>query len=114
MLVHRTRVFPYLDALPDLVERSPRSILRLIDRRHVLALGTREWGPYDMRLAAEYLEQARHFESIAKQEKDLRTRRSLEKQADAYRKRAEARARQLGISLSTRDVATAASVDEFA
>ena len=67
-----------------------------------------------MRLAAEYLEQARHFECLAKQEKDLRVRRGLEKQADAYRQRAEARARQLGISLPGRAVAAAAPVDEFA
>jgi hypothetical protein len=67
-----------------------------------------------MRLAVEYLEQARHFASLAKQEKDLRRRRGLEKEADAYRQRAEARARQLGISLPTCALVAATPVDEFA
>ncbi len=67
-----------------------------------------------MRLAAEYLEHARHFECLARQEKDLRLRRSLQEQAEAYRELAEARAKQLGILLPARAVAAAAPVDEFA
>lgn len=55
-----------------------------------------------MRLVAKYLEQARRFDCIAKQEKNLQLRRGFREQADVYRKLAEARARQLGISLSTR------------
>jgi hypothetical protein len=67
-----------------------------------------------MRLAAEYLEQARHFECLARQEENLRLRRSLEKQAEAYRKLAGDRAKKLGIVLPPRAVAAAAPVDEFA
>jgi hypothetical protein len=66
-----------------------------------------------MRLAAEYLEHARHFECLARQEENPRQRRSLENQAEAYRKLAEDRAKKLGIVLPPRAVA-AASVDEFA
>jgi hypothetical protein len=54
-----------------------------------------------MRLTAEYLEQARHFECIARQEDDLQQRRDLEKRADVYRKLSEARARKLGITATT-------------
>ena len=67
-----------------------------------------------MRLTAEYLEQARHFECIAGQEQNLPLRRGYEKQADAYRKLAEARAKKLGISLASGTIAAAAHVDEFA
>jgi hypothetical protein len=67
-----------------------------------------------MRLAAEYLEQARHFECLARQEENLRLRRGFEKQAEAYRKLAWARAKQLGILLPTQAVAAAAPLDEFA
>jgi hypothetical protein len=76
--------------------------------------GAAEWGRSCMRLAAEYLEQARHFECIARQEEDLRLRRGLQEQADAYRKLAEARARQLGMPLPTQAAVVAAAVDEFA
>ena len=67
-----------------------------------------------MRLAAEYLEQARHFECLAKQEQNLRLRRDLAKQADAYRKLAEDRFKRLGMSLPMRAVVGTARVDEFA
>jgi len=70
-----------------------------------------------MKLVAEYLEQARHFACIASQEKDLRRRRGFERQADTYRKLAEARAKQLGRPLPTVAVAVAvdaAPVGEFA
>jgi len=66
-----------------------------------------------MRLIAEYLEQARHFECIAKQEQDVQLRRGLEKQAGAYRQLAKARAEQLGLSLPAAAVA-AAPMYEFA
>jgi hypothetical protein len=66
-----------------------------------------------MRLVAEYLEQVRHFECIAAQEQNLRLRRGLEKQADAYRRLAEVRAKQLGVALPATTKA-AALMDECA
>jgi hypothetical protein len=54
-----------------------------------------------MRLVAEYLEQARHFESIAAQEHYLPLRRGFERQADAYRRLAVVKAKQLGMPLPT-------------
>jgi hypothetical protein len=63
-------------------------------------------GMFDMRLVAKYLEQARHFDCIAEQEKNLRLRRGFKKQAEVYRKLAQARAKQLGISLPARVAAT--------
>ncbi len=66
-----------------------------------------------MRLTAEYLEQARHFDCIAREENGWQLRREFEQRADAYRKLAEARAKKLGISLAA--PATAAErVDEVA
>jgi hypothetical protein len=67
-----------------------------------------------MRLAAEYLEQARHFECLARQEENARLRRGFQKQADAYRKLAEDRANRLGILLPAQAVAAAAPVDQVA
>jgi hypothetical protein len=54
-----------------------------------------------VRLVAKYLAQARYFECIAKQEENSTLRRGFEKQANVYRKLAQARANQLGISLGT-------------
>ena len=67
-----------------------------------------------MRLAAEYLEQARHFECLATQEQNLRLRRDFAKQAGAYRKLAAERFKRLGITLPERAVAGTAPADEFA
>ena len=67
-----------------------------------------------MRLAAEYLEQARHFECLAKQEQNLRLRRDFTKQADAFRKLAAERFKRLGMTLPARAAASTAPVDEFA
>jgi len=55
-----------------------------------------------MRLTAEYLEQARHFECIAREEEDLQLRSDLKKQADVFRKLAATRAKKLGIALDPR------------
>lgn len=65
-----------------------------------------------MKLVVEYLEQVRHFECIATQEKNARVKRQLERQADAYRHLAAARAKQLGMPLPA--TADAAPMDEYA
>ena len=57
-----------------------------------------------MRLVAKYLRQALHFSCLAERENNLRLRRRFEKQVDVYRKLAQARAKQLGISLPSRAV----------
>ena len=46
-----------------------------------------------MKILAEYLEKAIHFEQMAAREKDATLKASLAKQAEAYRKLAEERAR---------------------
>jgi hypothetical protein len=56
-----------------------------------------------MRLIAEYLEHARHFERMAAQERNLRRRGALKRQAAAYRRLAEMRAKHLGLSIPARD-----------
>jgi hypothetical protein len=66
-----------------------------------------------MKLVVEYLEQVRHFECIAAQEKNSRMKRELERQADAYRRLAADRAKKLEMPLpATGDAA--APMDEYA
>jgi len=55
-----------------------------------------------MKIVAEYLEHARHFELIAAGEKKPNLRIALERQALMYRRRAEVRANQLGNPLRDR------------
>jgi hypothetical protein len=50
-----------------------------------------------MKMLAEYLEKAIHFERMAAQEKDAAFKASLEKQAAAYRKLAAERAKQYNL-----------------
>jgi hypothetical protein len=59
-----------------------------------------------MKLIIEYLEQVRHFECIAAQEKNIRLKRRLERQANAYRRFAEIRAKQLDTPLPATTNAT--------
>jgi len=49
-----------------------------------------------MKLVAEYLADAQKFERLAAEEKDEDLKLSFLQQADAYRKLAEKRARELG------------------
>jgi len=74
------------------------AILRSLSTQYVLSLCVREW-EFSVRLVAKYFEQARRFDCIAEQEKNLRLKRGFKEQAEAYRKLAQARAKQLGISL---------------
>ena len=55
-----------------------------------------------MKLVTEYLEQAVHFEQLAREETDPKLKADLEKQAMAYHKLAADRARQLGQKLPER------------
>lgn len=105
--VQRTQVFPQLDALAELVDG-------LLGTQGNACCTHANGDDHDMRLAAEYLEQARHFELLAKQEQNLRLRRDLAKQADAYRKLAAARFKRLGMTLPGRGAASTAAADEFA
>lgn len=50
-----------------------------------------------MKMLAEYLEKAIHFERMAAAEKDPKLRADLEKQAIAYRKLAGDRAKQMNV-----------------
>ena len=56
-----------------------------------------------MKLIAEYLERAHQFERMAAAEKDSKLKADLEKQALDYRKLAEKRAKQTGLSLPKND-----------
>ena len=49
-------------------------------------------------MIAEYLEHALQFERLAAEEKDAQLKADLEKQANAYRKLAEERAKKLGLA----------------
>ena len=51
-----------------------------------------------MKMLAEYLEHALQFEKMAAAETNVEFKASLEKQAVAYRKLAEERAKRLGLS----------------
>lgn len=51
-----------------------------------------------MKMLAEYLETAVHFERMAAEEKDPTLKADFEKQAAAYRKLAEKRAKQYNIT----------------
>jgi hypothetical protein len=55
-----------------------------------------------MKMLAEYLEKAIHFETMAAQEKDPTLKAELEKQARAYRKLAERRAKEYNLDLPHR------------
>ncbi len=55
-----------------------------------------EWG-CDMKWIAEYIEHAIRFEHLAALERNPEVRAKLEKQAVAYRKLAEDRAKQIGV-----------------
>jgi hypothetical protein len=72
------------------------AILRSVSTQYVLHLA-HENGIFHMRLVAKYLERARYFECLAKQEENLRLKRGFKKQTDVYRKLAQARAKQLGV-----------------
>lgn len=54
-----------------------------------------------MKLIAEYLERAHQFERMAAAEPDSRLRADFEKQAEAYHKLAEKRAKETGLPLPT-------------
>lgn len=56
-----------------------------------------------MKLIAEYLERAHQFERMAAAEVDSRLKADFEKQAEAYRKLAEKRARETGLPMPTAD-----------
>jgi hypothetical protein len=59
------------------------------------------WGRPAVKMLAEYQEHALEFEHMAANEKDPQVKAQLERQAAAYRKLAEARAKALGITLPT-------------
>jgi hypothetical protein len=50
-----------------------------------------------MKMLAEYLDTAMKFEQLAAAEKDPKTKAEFEKQAAAYRKLAEKRAKEYGL-----------------
>jgi hypothetical protein len=52
-----------------------------------------------MKMLAEYLENAIKFEKMAAEEKDAKLREHFEKQAVAYRKLAEKRAKEYGLKM---------------
>jgi hypothetical protein len=52
-----------------------------------------------MKMLADYLEKAIEFETMATQEKDPALKAELEKQATAYRKLAEKRAKEYGLKM---------------
>jgi hypothetical protein len=52
-----------------------------------------------MKMLAEYLENAIKFEHMAAQEKDAKLKADFEKQAAAYRKLAEKRAKDYGLAM---------------
>jgi hypothetical protein len=52
-----------------------------------------------MKMLAEYLEKAIQFETMAAQEKDPKLKAELEKQAHAYRKLTERRAKEYKLDL---------------
>lgn len=52
-----------------------------------------------MKLIAEYLERAHQFERMAAEEADSRLKADFEKQAEAYRRLAEKRAKDTGLPL---------------
>jgi hypothetical protein len=52
-----------------------------------------------VKLIAEYLERAHQFERLAAHETDPKLKSNLEKQARAYRKLAEKRAKETGLPL---------------
>jgi hypothetical protein len=51
-----------------------------------------------MKMVAEYLEQAHHFECMAASEVEPKTKQQLQEQAEAYHKLAEKRAANLGLT----------------
>jgi hypothetical protein len=51
-----------------------------------------------MKMLAEYLENAVKFEKLAADEKDAKLKKEFEKQAAAYRKLAEQRAKEYGLT----------------
>jgi hypothetical protein len=55
-----------------------------------------------MKMLAEYLESAIKFERLAAEEKDTALKAELEKQAIAYRKLAEKRAKKYNLALPTK------------
>ena len=55
-----------------------------------------------MKMLAEYLESAIKFERLAAEEKDAALKSQLEKQAIAYRKLAEKRAKKYNLALPTK------------
>jgi hypothetical protein len=70
--------------------------------RHSLGTVAR-WAPLrgrsPVKLIAEYLERAHQFERMAAAEKDSRLKADFEKQALAYHKLAEKRARETGLPM---------------
>lgn len=52
-----------------------------------------------MKFIAQYLERAQQFEHLAAAETDSKLKADLEKQALAYRKLAERRAKEMGVPL---------------
>jgi hypothetical protein len=52
-----------------------------------------------MKMLAEYLDTAIKFEQMAAQEKDPKLKADFEKQAAAYRKLAEKRAKEYGLKM---------------
>jgi hypothetical protein len=56
-----------------------------------------------VKLIAEYLERAHQFERMAAAEADSALKADFEKQAKAYRKLAEKRARETGLPMPTGD-----------
>jgi hypothetical protein len=59
--------------------------------------GGKEARGHRMKMLAEYLENAIKFEKMAADEKDAKLKEGFEKQAAAYRKLAEKRAKDYGL-----------------
>jgi hypothetical protein len=63
--------------------------------------GSKEARGHRMKMLAEYLENAIKFEKMAADEKDAKLKEGFEKQAAAYRKLAEKRAKEYGLNMPT-------------
>jgi hypothetical protein len=77
---------------------SPPNAFSLKTRRqcHVTQAIAKEERGHRMKMLAEYLENAIKFEQMAAEEKDAKLKAQFEKQAFAYRKLAEKRAKDFG------------------